>query len=528
MAKRKTKPKLATTWRKPPAWSHIPGEPTRAPIVPAWALDLVAGRIAAAPAVPLMGYQEHYLSLPDRFTAWLASRQIGKSWTISLKHVLRVQKAEEEKRGHRVIVFSAGKEAAQENIRYATLHARAFSAFRAAELAITETNEVYQDDPAQERYAKFSVEFPGSGFSSIAAIAANPYTAVGRSANIVGDEVSRWRDARQVWDAIVPFVTRGNLTIDLCSTPLGPGNLWHDLCTHAERYGLTLVTTTIWDAIQDIELVLHLLPEAQAEQLRIDPAALYRKCGDDNIWAQNYLCQFVDTQQTLLGLDTITACEAEGILWHSLSEGLSGAASRSLFGGWDVARKHDLSVLWIDELVGDVLVTRWLEEMRNVPLPTQYDLAERILQCQAMRRLDVDETGMGLALREFLTRRFGSGRVGGVTFTGPARVELAKRFKARFEDRLIRVPANNPLLRADLRLVKKEDTLSSERIVIEDSGESHADRFWAGALATYAHYETTAAIGSSPASSPATTGWSGALKRNPAASLAQKLLTRAA
>jgi phage FluMu gp28-like protein len=139
--------------------------------------------------------------------------------------------------------------------------------------------------------------------------------------------------------------------------------------------------------------------------------------------------------------------------------------------------------------------------------------------------MDVDQTGMGLALCEFLQRKFGPARVGGVTFTGPARVEMAKRIKARFEDKLIRIPADQAI-RDDFRLVKKEDTLSSERIVIEESGESHADRFWAAALGVYAHYETTAAIGLSPETAPRSAGVSSRdqLRKSPAAALARRML----
>lgn len=522
-------PSVRSSWTKPPEWAHIPGEPTRPPIVPSWARAFMCGE-GQVPGLPLFGYQEEYIQCPHRFVAWLKSRQIGGSFTTALKHVLRVHKADQAGRAYRAVIFSAGKDVALENIRYVTTHARAIEAFENAEFV--ESGETYDEDPEKNIYAKFTVQFPGSVnklvTSQITAIAANPYTAIGRSANIVADEVSRWRDARQVWDAIVPFVTVGDLTMDLCSTPLGVGNLWHDLITHADRYGLHVITTNIWDAIQDREIVMPLLPAGMVNQLRIDPIAIYKLCGDDNIWAQNYLCDFVETANTLLPLDLITACEAEGTLWKSLSEARSGTSSRLLFGGWDIARKRDLSVIWIMELLGDVLVTRWREELRGVPLPVQYDLAESLMKLPGMRRMDVDQTGMGLALAEFLARRFGSARIGGITFTGPARVEMSKRLKARFADRTIRIPID-PLLRDDLRLIKKEDTLSTERIVIDESGESHADRFWAIALAGYAAYEHSSSSGESPGIAPTTQAWSAesVMDLNPAADLADQMLRAA-
>lgn len=525
---RKTKPKLVTEWRKPAEWSHIPGEPTRPPIVPTWAKAMVVDG-SPAPAVPLMGYQTAYLAATSRFTAWLKSRQIGGSWTTSLKHVLRILHAEEKGRSHRVIVLSAGKEAAQENIRYCAMHARAYELFRDAELQIEEGEEVYDADPDKAKYATFSIKFPGSGHSQITAIAANPYTAVGRSAAIGCDEVSRWRDASDVWDAVVPMVTRGNLPIDLCSTPKGTGNLWERICRDPAHYRINLLTTNIWDALQDIEVVRHLLPEAVAEQLRINVAELYAVCGDDAVWAQNYLCQFLDLLSVLLTLDQISACEATGTLWASLQAGRAGSPGRTLFGGWDVARKKDLSVAWIFELVGDVLVTRWIEVMLGVSFPSQQLVIDSLITLPGMRRFLVDQTGMGLPLKEFAEHRHGSIRVGGVTFTGPSRVELSKHLKGRFVDKKIRLPGD-PLIRDDFRLVKKEDTLSSERIVVEESGESHADRFWAAALGVYAAYEfyaggvrvpTTAPVAVSPQEIPEES-------KRPNVHLARRLIRRVA
>ena len=47
--------------------------------------------------------------------------------------------------------------------------------------------------------------------------------------------------------------------------------------------------------------------------------------------------------------------------------------------GWDVARSHDLSVVWFDELVGDVTITRGVLVMRNMPTPDQTEIVSRIM-----------------------------------------------------------------------------------------------------------------------------------------------------
>jgi len=53
--------------------------------------------------------------------------------------------------------------------------------------------------------------------------------------------------------------------------------------------------------------------------------------------------------------------------------------ARQAYAGWDVARRHDLSVIWLAELVGDVTWTRGVIEMRNVPTPDQVRQARAIM-----------------------------------------------------------------------------------------------------------------------------------------------------
>ncbi|HOK07994.1 MAG TPA: hypothetical protein PLJ03_12470, partial [Syntrophales bacterium] len=146
------------------------------------------------------------------------------------------------------------------------------------------------------------------------------------------------------------------------------------------------------------------------------------------------------------------------------------------------------------EQVGDVLWVREMVELRRATFASQIAEADRILAEYRVLRLAVDQTGMGEMPVEVLQKRHGAHRVCGVLFTPAAKLDMAGRLKERFEDRTIRIPIR-PELRADLHAVKRETGPTGiPRLVAEREGGSHADRFWALALAASAAAETSRVI----------------------------------
>ena len=68
-------------------------------------------------------------------------------------------------------------------------------------------------------------------------------------------------------------------------------------------------------------------------------------------------------------------------------------------------------------------------------------------------------------------------------FTQPRKLDLAIISKTAFEDRKVRIPAGDLVLRADLHKTKKTVGLSGiPHLSAESDGAGHADRFWAGLL----------------------------------------------
>lgn len=156
--------------------------------------------------------------------------------------------------------------------------------------------------------------------------------------------------------------------------------------------------------------------------------------------------------------------------------------------GNDIARRQHLWVAWVIDVVGDVAWTREIVEMRNASFSTQDAELDRLVARYRPIRIAMDQTGMGEKPVEDAKARYGESRVDGVIMSGARRLDAATAFKERFEDRTIRIPANNQVLRTDLHSVHKEaGPTGSPRLVADESNkESHADRFWAGALACLA------------------------------------------
>jgi phage FluMu gp28-like protein len=253
---------------------------------------------------------------------------------------------------------------------------------------------------------------------------------------------------------------------------------------------------TLLDAINQglVEKIKRLdAPDAVARRDFIEE--IRASCPDEDAWNEEYLCRPSSEQAALLNYGLIQACEG-GSGFGVQGSGGEGdfplplnpepRTLNPLYAGFDVGRKHDRSVLWVLERVGDVLWTRGLRVLENVNFTAQEELLSAFLKNRTVRRLCIDSTGIGAMLAERLVQRFGH-RVEAVHFTAPVKSDLAMPLLRLFQDRLVRIPAD-PLVREDLHKVRKIVTASNNvRLEADrDDRTGHADRFWALALACHA------------------------------------------
>ena len=407
----------------------------------------------ARPAIQIYPYQQRWFKDRSRFKIGMFARQTGKTFTTTLEIVDDCFEAMTLGQRRRWVILSRGerqaKEAMDEGIKR---HAKAYQ---------IGFEELEYDWVGQETSHKaLEVALPGG--SRITALPANPDTARGFSANVFLDEFAFHKDSRTIWKALFPVISAG-WKLRVVSTPNGKGNKFFELMTSS-------------DATWSRHLVdIH---QAVAEGLPRDVAELRAGIADEDAWSQEYELQWLDEASSWLSYELIGSVEDDEAGLPDLYQG------GLCFVGNDIAARNDLWVAWVLELVGDVLWTREIVELKRASFRTQDDVLDELMRRYRVARLVMDQTGMGEKPVEDAKRRYGEHRVEGVLLNGARPLTVATAAKQRFEDRTLRIPAGSPVLRADLHKLKKVlGPTGNPRLVAERDGEGHADRTWALFLA---------------------------------------------
>jgi len=401
-----------------------------------------------SPAAPFYGYQRRYLADKSRFKVARWSRQTGKDHTQSFEIVDDVAGHEAEGLSTRWILAGASQRQAHELAQKVRMHMRAF------QLAALSMGEDYFEDT---RFKAYEFEFPAG--SRIIVVPASPETIRGFTGNVAITELGLVKNDRELWRALAPAITRG-YKIRCISTPRGKLNKFYEICTDPSW---SEHVVTIHDAIE--------------QGLPADAGELRRLMGsDEEGWRQEYLVEFVDEATAFLTHELIASCE------DALAGDPNLYAGGDLYAGVDIGRRHDLTVIWIIEAVGDVAWTREVIVLAKTKFSIQQELLFSVLRRRGVRRCCIDETGLGMQLAENAADAFPA-VVEPVTLSARTKEALASALRSEFEDRLLRIPVDNDI-RSDLHSVKRTVTAAGNiRFDAERTDDGHADRFWALALA---------------------------------------------
>jgi len=395
----------------------------------------------------MLPYQQRWVADTSRFKIWLKSRQIGGSLGSAFEAVADcVDKANTD-----WVVLSAGQRQSEEWMLKGNRVARVVSDAMDLPKPDCRTSEV---------------RFPNG--SRILALPANPDTVRGYSANLVLDEFAFHERPDRIYEAIYPAISnplRGELKLRIISTPAGRNSKFFEIWNKSEELNFVRHKTTIHSAIE--------------EGLPMDVEALKIGLDDPEAWEQEYECEFVDATNVLLPYTLIDECVSDEATLDCEEE--SGGAVR--FVGIDIGRKHDLTVAWTLEKVGDVMWTKEVLVLRNTP----YHLQEELLADRINRATHaaIDSTGIGNAISESLAKRFDF-KLEQCNFTQGLKAKLFPGLRRAFQERGIRVPRDKAI-REDLHSVNELTTPGGNkqyRAVRRSDG--HADRCTALALANYA------------------------------------------
>jgi len=418
-------------------------------------------------ALTFYPYQQRWMQDASRFKIGMMSRQIGKTFTTAGEATDDCVQAMVQGRRARWVILSRGERQAAEAIRegITKIAQGFFAAYNvlkgSGELRIGEIEMSPGARPTDldADYRRLEVEFPNG--SRITALPASPDTARGFSGSVILDEFAFHQDSRAIWGALFPVISAGH-KIRVISTPNGKGNKFYELMT-----------------AQDAAWSRHVVDihQAVAQGLPRDVAALRAGLADEDAWDQEFELKWLDGASAWLDYDLIAAAEDEA------AGDPSAYAGGMCFVGVDIAARRDLFVIWVAELVGDVLVTREVIVRRHISFAEQDALLASVFGRYRVVRCRMDQTGMGEKPVEDAQRRHGEDRVEGVLFTGAAKLDMATHLKERMQDRRLRIPAGDPSLRADLHAVRKETGATGiPRLVADSDAAGHADRFWAAAM----------------------------------------------
>lgn len=408
----------------------------------------------------LYSYQVKWIRDKSRFKLGRFARQTGKTFTTTLEIVDDVHEAEILKRRAPWVILSRGERQAQEAMEEGIMRHNA--AYGAALKVAREDTDFYDEESGIKRRA-LQLIYPSG--NKITALPANPDTARGFSANVFLDEFAFHKDSRKIWTALFPVISAG-WKLRVTSTPNGKGNKFYDLAT---------ATTGGWSQhVVDIHQAIAAGLPRDADELK---AALM----DDDAWNQEFLLEWLDEASAWLSFDLINSVEHD----HAgVPEFYTGGPC---YVGVDIARRSDNFVIWVDELVGDVLWNRETIVRKRISFSEMDALQDDVEARYKVVRYCMDQTGMGEKPVEDAKKRYGEHRVEGVLFTGPNKLQLATLIKQSFEDRKSRIPQADDPLRLDLHKVRKiSSPTGAPRFDADSDANGHADRFWAKALSCLA------------------------------------------
>ncbi|MFC6645458.1 terminase large subunit domain-containing protein [Granulicella cerasi] len=438
-------------------------------------MESAPNELEVLPKALLLQYQRDWVNDPAPLKLWVKARQIGYSFTGTLGPTLDCLS-----RKTLWIFLSAGQRQSLELARKAKDH---LDAMREIELAARNTTLV------DERYGLVDgveitqtvITVPHTGARMIF-LPANPDTARGYSGNVMLDEFAFHKDAKKIYAAMYPSITRG-YGIHIGSTPFGESGMFYDLAT--KKSSFSVHTTDIFRAVRDgLAHSVGMDDEAYIKMLRDG-------CPDEDIWDQEYCCKFISDATSYIPWELIQAAES---IYATTELPLGFAAKGDLYLGVDIGRKKDLTAIVLLEKIGDVYWVRCIIRMRGKKFSEQRAVIEGLMRTLPIRRLCQDNTGIGMQLAEELQEKFGS-RVEPVTFTTAVKEDLAVRARRFFEDRKVRTPDDRGL-RSAVHAIRRIPTAAGHfRFDAERSDAGHADEFWALSLAMMAADGTPVSLG---------------------------------
>lgn len=416
-----------------------------------------------------MPYQARYINDKSRFKIVEKSRRIGMTYAESFDNTADAALGKVKK----VWFSSADLSASEEFIDYVSYWARIL------DIAAKDMGEVVIDSENDVRVHRVTF----SSGAEINAISSNPSKFRSKGGRIILDEFAHHKNQEKLLAAAKPSTMWGS-ELRIISTHNGEDAVFNQLIKEIKKgkdgsmKNWKLHKTTIDEAIKEglvDKIVGHKATDKEIAEFLEDA---FSGMTQEAIQEEFYCIARGNTSNHLLSYELINAVQRDDILY-----GLLESAEGNLFVGYDIARRRDLSVIWIIEQLGEIYYTRQVIVLKNTKFRDQKKILYEILNHPKVRRCCIDETGIGMNLAEDAEIDFGTYKVEPVYFTGKSKEEMANHTFVSVENQKVLIPRDKTI-RDDLYSVKAVVTAAGNvRYEAEHTDEGHADRFWSLSLA---------------------------------------------
>lgn len=419
--------------------------------------------------VPVYEYQRCVIEDQARLVGWVKSRQIGGSFTCTLKVVLHALDT-----GQDWNMMSRSQRQAEKLLKKAATHARAANHYACK--ILRQPPIVNADDIGSQR-----IIFKNG--ATIEALPCDPDTTTGDTCNWLIDEFALFPKSGDVFSVIKPSIMHGKRMI-VVSSPRGRRNKFFDLY---ERHtlgdsGWSFHKTTIEDAINDgfcptdengNQMTLEQFKKQEVKDVGMD------------MWLQEYMCSFSDRLTSFLPHELIVDCVSDRLKMRMTTESLK-SLNKDLYVGIDIGRRRDFTVIWVISKSGDVCTTEAVHVLDRTPFLEQDRVIRTVMDSKQVVCCMIDESGNGMQLAETLSVDY-PGVVQGFKFTNASKAEIAGRLKAHMESECFWIPKSDDVIEDFASIERNVTDAGNIQIAAPRSGSGgHGDMFWAASMAVHA------------------------------------------
>lgn len=357
-------------------------------------------------------YQKTFFMNDKKRKIWISGRQLGKSFTLA---GMLCYKSLMAKNGLSLCI-STGARAAGEIIRKCGQFAEAIKVITDGKITYTSS-------------------FDSIKFSNGCRVLSLPSSTDG--ANLRGftaqlvciDEAAFISHLDTIMQAINPTLTRNSdAELVLTTTPAGKNGFFYGLYEDAMYDDDWYVQhTSIYDAVND--------------GLKVDIDALQSLCPDPEIFEQEYCCKFLSEYGSMLDTSVID--------WYD--DEVNGAT----YFGMDIGSKNDRSAIVVCKQIRDITYLDDIIVLNKVSYENQLAIVKQTNEKYRFKSGYVDETGIGNAFAEFVTKQVNS-QIKGLAFTAKNKTPMYEYLRSQiFQHKLFINRKFQNLIESDFQNVQR-------------------------------------------------------------------------